>query len=404
MRLWPKKKVETRESPVEFDDLLLRALLGVMPVTKEMALNIPSFSGCVELISNTVASLPIKLFTELESEVQELKNDNRVRLLNDETGDTLNAYQMKKAMVRDYLIFGRGYAYINRRSNQVESLHYIDKTFITITRNTDPIFKTVDIRVNGQSYMPFNFLRITRNSKDGFEGTGILEESNKILSVVYNSLVFEDKLVIKGGNKKGFIKSQKQLSQDSMDALKLAWNQLYANEENVVILNNGLEFQEASSTSVEMQLNENKKTNKDEICSLFDMSVNMLSGNASETEISNFTKFVIMPIVKAFEATLNNELLLESEKDSFYFVFDTKELMKGDIEKLFRAYKEAINSNIMSIDEVRYELDLKPLGFEYIKLGLQDVLLNPKTGDIYTPNMDATANLHSMSKMKGGEN
>ena len=311
---------------------------------------------------------------------------------------------MKKAMVRDYLIFGRGYAYINRRGNQVKSLHYVEKPFITITRNTDPIFKTVDIRINGNSYMPFQFLRITRNSKDGFEGTGILEESNKILSVVYNSLVFEDKLVIKGGNKKGFIKSQKQLTQESMDALKTAWNQLYANEENVVILNNGLEFQEASSTSVEMQLNENKKTNKDEICNLFDMSSTMLSGNASETEISNFTKFVIMPIVRAFEASLNNELLLESEKGSFYFVFDTKELTKGDIEKLFRAYKEAINSNIMSIDEVRYELDLKPLGFEYIKLGLQDVLLNPKTGDIYTPNMDATANLNSMSKMKGGEN
>lgn len=164
-----------------------------------------------------------------------------------------------------------------------------------------------------------------------------------------------------------------------------------------------MEFQEASSTSVEMQLNENKKTNSDAICSLFDMSSKMLTGEATEIEISNFVKFVLMPIIKAFEATLNNELLLESEKGSFYFVFDMKELLKGDIEKLFRAYKEAINSNIMSIDEVRYELDLKPLGFEYIKLGLQDVLLNPKTGEIYTPNMNATANLNGLNHLKGGE-
>ena len=403
MRLWPRRKgIETR-SDVTVDEVLLSALLGNMTITKDMALNIPSFAGCVELITNTIASLPIKLFVEKEKEVEEVEDDNRLKLLNDETGDTLNAYQMKKAFIRDYLVDGRGYIYINREGNNVKSLHYIEKAYISITHNDDPIFKSVDIRVNGKSFMTFEFLRITKNTKNGFDGVGILDENQKILSVVYNSLIFEDRLVIKGGNKKGFLKSQKQLDKGAMDSLKEAWNNLYANEENVVILNNGMEFQEASSTSVEMQLNENKKTNTDAICSLFDMSAKMLTGEAGEIEISNFVKFVIMPIIKAFEATLNNELLLESEKGSFYFAFDMKELMKGDIEKLFRAYKEAITSNIMSIDEVRYELDLKPLGFEYIKLGLQDVLLNPKTGEIYTPNMNATANLNSLNKLKGGE-
>lgn len=403
MRLWQRRKETESRSDITANEVLLSALLGSVEITRDMALNIPSFAGCVELITNTIASLPVKLFVEQEKEVEEVKEDNRLKLLNDETGDTLNAYQMKKAFIRDYLIDGRGYIYINRKGNIVESLHYVRKSAISITNNDDPIFKSVDIRVNGRSYLPFEFLRITRNTKNGFDGIGILEENQKILSVAYNSLIFEDRLVIKGGNKKGFLKSQKSLSEESMTALKKAWNNLYANEENVVILNNGIEFQEASSTSVEMQLNENKKTNSDAICSLFDMSDKMLTGEATEIEISNFVKFVLMPIIKAFEATLNNELLLESEKGSFYFAFDMKELLKGDIEKLFRAYKEAISSNIMSIDEVRYELDLKPLGFEYIKLGLQDVLLNPKTGEIYTPNMNATANLNSPNKLKGGE-
>lgn len=403
MRLWQRRKETESRSDITANEVLLSALLGSVEITRDMALNIPSFAGCVELITNTIASLPVKLFAEQEKEVEEVKEDNRLKLLNDETGDTLNAYQMKKAFIRDYLIDGRGYIYINRKGNIVESLHYVRKSAISITNNDDPIFKSVDIRVNGRSYLPFEFLRITRNTKNGFDGIGILEENQKILSVAYNSLIFEDRLVIKGGNKKGFLKSQKSLSEEAMTALKKAWNNLYANEENVVILNNGIEFQEASSTSVEMQLNENKKTNSDAICSLFDMSDKMLTGEATEIEISNFVKFVLMPIIKAFEATLNNELLLESEKGSFYFAFDMKELLKGDIEKLFRAYKEAISSNIMSIDEVRYELDLKPLGFEYIKLGLQDVLLNPKTGEIYTPNMNATANLNSSNKLKGGE-
>lgn len=401
MAWWRKKEV--RESMVEADEVLLSALLNETTVTRDMALNIPSFAGCVELISSAVASLPIKLFREVDGEVQEIKEDIRTKLLNDETGDTLSAIQMKKAFIRDYLIDGNGYIYINRNGNKIASLHYVDKAAVNITKNEDPIFKSVDIRVLGKSYMSFDFLRVTRNTKDGFTGVGVIKENQKALAVAYNSLVFEDKLVKKGGNKKGFLKSQKQLSEEAMNILKEAWNNLYSNNENVVILNNGLEFQEASNTSVEMQLNENKKTNNSSICSLFNMSENILTGNANETEIANFTKFVVLPIIRSFEATLNNELLLESEKGSLYFAFDFSELLKGDLEKLYKAYGEAIKNNIMSIDEVRYALDLKPLGFEYIKLGLQDVLLNPKTGDIYTPNMDATANINK-NLVKGGEN
>jgi len=76
-------------------------------------------------------------------------------------------------------------------------------------------------------------------------------------------------------------------------------------------------------------------------------------------------------------------------------------LLKGDIEKRFNAYKTAIEANIMQIDEVRYELDLKPLGFNCIKLGLQDVLLNPETGEIYTPNTNASVNLNTYKKERG---
>ena len=47
--------------------------------------------------------------------------------------------------------------------------------------------------------------------------------------------------------------------------------------------------------------------------------------------------------------------------------------------KRFQAYRLAVESNIMQIDEVRYREDLPKLGLDFIKLGLQDVLYDPKT-------------------------
>ena len=43
----------------------------------------------------------------------------------------------------------------------------------------------------------------------------------------------------------------------------------------------------------------------------------------------------------------------------------------------------------MQIDEIRKKENLPALEMPFIKLGLQDVLYDPKTGDIYTPNTNS---------------
>ena len=53
----------------------------------------------------------------------------------------------------------------------------------------------------------------------------------------------------------------------------------------------------------------------------------------------------------------------------------------------FGAYATALQNNIMSIDEVRYREDLPPLGFNYMRLGLADVLYDPITKEMIVPNM-----------------
>lgn len=400
---WPWQKEERTETIIESstDDILLKALLGNTTITKEQALNIPSVKGCINFIANTVAMLPIKLYRDNNGKAEEVKNDVRVSLLNDDTGDTLDAVQFWRAIITDYFLGKGGYAYINRSLNDVISLHYVDERNISIIKNVDPIFKSYQILVNGKTYWPFEFIKVLRNTKDGAQGVSIIEENNLILSVAYHSLIFEETLVKKGGNKKGFIKSPKKLSEEAMNKLKEAWRRLYSNNsENVVILNEGLEFQEASNTSVEMQLNENKETNAAEICKLFNIPVNIIKGTATAKEYTNAFKMGVMPVLKAIECALNRELLLEEEKSSFYFAFDTKEMLKGDIKERFEAYKIALDSNFMQIDEVRYMEDLPALGINWIKLGLDSVLYDPRTGEIYTPNTDS---IKKLGKLKGGE-
>lgn len=391
MGLFKFKKRSVQEITPSVNDVLLSAILSQDSISCEQALNIPAVARCVNLISETVSMIPIKLYrediTDGKRKTVEIA-DHRCDLLDEDTKDTLDGAQFKKALVRDYLLIGNAYAYINKQRNSVKSLHYVDSKNVTINQNFDPIFKDYNILVHGQTYKPFEFLKILRATKDGARGSGIVEENGELLKVAYTTLKFEQNLVSTGGNKKGFINAKNRLTKEAIDALKAAWYKFYSNnDENVIILNEGLTFQEASNTSVEMQLNESKKSMSDSILEIF--------GVPTDWSWETFVKTAIMPILATFECALNRDLLLEKEKKSFYFAFDTKEIIKGDIKTRFEAYKTALESNLMQIDEVRYLENLEPLGLNFIKLGLQDVLFNPVTKEVYTPNTNQVTNIEN---------
>ena len=80
---------------------------------------------------------------------------------------------------------------------------------------------------------------------------------------------------------------------------------------------------------------------------------------------------------------MNRDFLLEEEKREYFWAFDTKEALKGSPEKRFKAYRDGVESNVLQIDEARYMENLPPLGLNFVKLGLQDVLYDPKTGFLH---------------------
>ena len=77
-------------------------------------------------------------------------------------------------------------------------------------------------------------------------------------------------------------------------------------------------------------------------------------------------------------------------------------MLKGDIEKRFKAYEIGIKNGFLEVNEVRYEEDRAPIEAfdDIIKLGLQDVLFNTKDKTIYTPNTDKTSKIDDL---KGGD-
>ena len=368
------------------DDVLLRALMNGEAIDREKAMTVPAVSSAVDLIAGMIASMPVKLYKREGNDVTEIIGDPRTEMLNGDTQDTLNGYELKKNMVEDYLMGRGGYCFIDKRRNKVRGLYYVDNIFIAILRNFKPIYKDFVILVEGQQYYPWQFIRLLRNSRFGDEGIGLTAEVGKAIETAYSTMIYQLGLVRNGGNKRGFLKAKKRLEQPAMDALKAAWRNLYANnEENVVILNDGLEFQEASNSSVEMQLDENKKTLQAEIEEIF---------HIPPTDFWVTFKEAIYPVLKAFEAALNRDLLLEKEKPAMFFEFDVKEIVKANILERYQAYKLAKESGFLLVNEIRRQENLNAIpGLNVLNVGLGAVLYDADTEQYYTTNTGTAASL-----------
>lgn len=402
---WIKNMLERKRSAENIigddgtvNDVLLRALLANEPIDRDKAMMLPAVSGAVDFITSAVACMPVRLYRTKKGVVEEVEGDPRTKMLNVDTGDTLDGFQLKKAMVEDYLMGKGGYCYIERSRNDVTGLYYVKCDAVSININSDPIYKDYDIIVGDGIYKPFEFIKILRNTKDGASGVGLTVEVAKALETAYQTLMYQLGLVKAGGNKRGFLKAERKLGQDEIDALKSGWANLYgSSEENVVILNNGLEFQEASSTSTEMQLDENKRTMADEINGIFHI----------RDDFEETYKFAIYPIVRAFETALNRDLLLEREKRNYFFAFDSREIIKASLKERYETYHLAKECGIMTINEMRRNENMNEVpGLDIIDLGLGSVLFDTATGEVYTPNTNSTKGISdsgSAIEAQGGE-
>lgn len=92
MKLFNLKKRSEENTISSSDDVLLSSFLENQAITKKEAMNIAAVAKCVNLISETVAMIPIKLYSEdiVEGKRKTVEiEDSRCDLLNYDTLDTL---------------------------------------------------------------------------------------------------------------------------------------------------------------------------------------------------------------------------------------------------------------------------------------------------------------------------
>lgn len=384
---WFRKNEQRNDSEV-LADVAEGLIQSSSAVTRQQAMSIPVVTKSVAWIAGAIAALPIKMYHKTDSGYQEVYDDYRLPLLNDYSGNGMIANDLKRQILVDLLLDGNGYAYISKKGNKVTKLSYIPTCRLTYTESVDTIDKVVNVWVDGRPVQDYNVFRLVNNSKNGISGVGFVSDCQDLLSTVLSSLQYENSS-ISSGVRRGFLKSKSKLDREKMNELRRAWKKLTTpNQSDVLVLNAGIEFEDASSTATESQLSQNKVINMHQILAYFGLPTNFFEGVNSDAYLTA-VRIAVLPIVKQLTNALNNYLLLESEKSNMKFEIDTSDLLRINANERFAAYQTGLQSGILTIDEVRRMENLPVLDMQYLKLGLGDVLYNISDGKIFVPNTGA---------------
>ncbi|PFK17896.1 phage portal protein [Bacillus cereus] len=365
-------------------------------ISEEEALKIPSVKAAVELISNSISTLPIYLYVENEIDKSiEKVSDSRINTLNHRSNKFQTAQSIKKKVVTDYLLHGKAYLY--KKNGE---LHHLE------TRNVDEADYTDDGITLGRKEITYNGPRtVELDSSEVIiidsATNGILADGGKILVQASQQIEYSLALLTNSAVPTGVLKSASRLTETVINRLRESWESLYqgaSRSGRTIILEEGMEFVPLSMKPDEMQLTDSHKTMISEIARLFNIPESMINSSANkynslEQNGAQYLKGTLFPIITAIESSLDNEMLNETEQQlGYFFRFDTSEILRTTESEKIKTVSEALSNGLISFNEAREKLDMPKIEKDYYTLSLGNVLKDAKTGELTIPNMGVVDN------------
>ncbi len=384
----------------------LDSLFSTDTVTEEKLMAIPTAKACLDLITNTIGSMPVYLYKENENGTIEKINDNRVNKLNHEANDFLNGYNLKKHMAKDFTLHGVSYTSVVSAAGQVLELHPLPAQSITVNKRiangyrvvgADIVLANSETGAINQSNMrnvkfkPYELMIAIGESHDGLTSVGLMKLGQEIFKQALSEMEYVSNLYERGALPLGLLKTDGRLTETQATSLREAWKNLYGGVKNsakTVVLQEGMDYQPLSMNPEELQLTESKKATNSEICKLFNVPESMVTTTANkygsiEQNNLHFLKHTLAPIIVALESAMDRALLLESEKEKGYFFrFDTSEIVRATEKERVEAVVAGVNGGIFTINEGRAKFELPALKKDSLMLTPGAQAADPDTGDI----------------------
>lgn len=346
-------------------------------ITEETALKIGALYQGINIIGDTIASMPLYLYRDNEGFTEVFMGDPRSRVMSNMANETLSSFNLKKSLIKDVILHGNAYAKVEQSKTEVK-LYYIPTDVITPKKDNSGYYyelQSYSTEVNGENYQQevvddADMLVLIRNNKyNSVTGVGLLEYAKDVLGLSMEESTYMLNLFRNGLSSKALLTSKTPFKKEIKEQLKMDLKNFYSGSSNagkMMVLEGDINVTPLSLSPTDIRLIENKHFTISEISRFLNIQKHLLNLDKTQGTYSNITsermmllQNTLMPYVTLIESAMNAKLLTPQEiEQGYYFAFDTSEMLRltpqDQASYMTTLYKEGI----VNLEEVRTALGL----------------------------------------------
>ncbi len=345
------------------------------------AMKLPAVNACIEIISDSIAKMPVYLMNSVTKERQ--PEHPALSLLTGRPTEMLTAFDYHKLMESRRIAYGNAYALIMRDKwgKPIELLPiapgymspYLDDNGRLWYVGTNP--RTNEYR----KFYPTDVLHYKAFSVDGLESVSYLRRGAETIEAALQAQKYETNFYANGARLDGVLSTDTDLSHEIKtdkdgnrvsikDKIRTEWSKIHSGADNayrIAVLDNGLKYTPITSSNRDAQFIESKAASIEDIGRLFNIPLYKL-GVGKQTYASNvqaaieYMQRTLSPIVAAHEQEDTYKLLNESERlKGLQIRRNMMGELRGDWAARAQWFRTMHETGVYSVNDIR-ELEDMP--------------------------------------------
>lgn len=337
--------------------------------TSSKALKLSTVYRCVNLLSDSIASLPLYPYKYKEN-WKYIVEDNLYNVLNVQPNPLQGRYTFLKEMIVNMLMKGNAYILITRmKDGTVERLDILDSddTEVIIVDGTIK-YRSISTK---KIFDSSQIIHIMNYSVNGYVGVSTLTYAAETLSIAYESEQHTKNFFSAGASLSGILspKDGVNLTKDraaraKQDFINSLNSDLGGTSGGVVVLDSGLQYQPISISPEQSQLIQSRQYNVIDICRYFNVPPALAFDQngkyaTSEQQMLDFLNGTLTPMLEKIENEMFRKLFTQSEWLESDLRFDAENLLRLDATTRATYYTQMFNLGAYSTNEIREKINAK---------------------------------------------
>lgn len=380
------KKEKREANPITYEDIYgVSGGFSIFKQHQNFAMSLSAVYSAVELISNSIALLPIQVKYKDEKGDPQVNKEHSLNIAFN--NNKMSKYMTIKMMVSDMLLHGNGYALIEKSSGIVTGIRYLESNDVQVQwdKFKNKLYYTCSI-VPGRVIQPEDIIHIYKNSNNGYSGIGVLKYAARTIDLANYTENSSLDYFAKGLNATGIIHAKQPMNKiQAEQALRSVEGNVNADKAYYKFLPFDIDFQPLTQNAKDAQMIETRLFNVSEIARFFNISPVLLQdlskSSYSSIEAANlqFLTQTLLPYISILENEFNRKLVGE---ENIFIDLDEREFLRTDSQSTANYLKTLKDAGIITTNECREQLGLPAIeGGDKLVIPYTDIDQNSVNGD-----------------------